>query len=372
MRKSVCVLAVLLLMIFLTACDSEEQKKQNEVWQAKASENAIAHIQKKYGVNAEVISAKVDREYGIFGSTPLPDIFVDMKYKDMKFQTYITGQNTSTDGVDSYQAQEIETALREFLEKNISGVDHVTMTDKHGSELIFEKPLYSVYYDGNNLREVMQSALNGFTAYYVKTDFSDQNDFLFLDAYHHGDNAIFCKFVSCRSKDAFNIKNKIGGLQEPVYCDNFRMLDAGRGDYCAYDLHEFEKLKYCIIKTQDSTDKNISVHFKKTSVPDVSVFGGYGASSDTKAASDAYFLSADAEVHIVVYFPLSDISDYDDRIYYMQNRTRIGRIRHSHQWQNEDDISAGPVCVVGDYAYETFNIGPESGDITFMYLSDPD
>lgn len=83
-KKKFSVLFIIFanICLFLTACDSDEQKVQNVKWEAQASRNAQAYINQKYGFSAKITDAKVDRMQGMFGSAPLSDVLVQMQYEE--------------------------------------------------------------------------------------------------------------------------------------------------------------------------------------------------------------------------------------------------------------------------------------------------
>ena len=167
----------LIVCMLLTGCDSAEQKAQNAEWEAQASENAKAYIMQKYGLSAEVREAKVDRMRGMFGTTPISDVFVDMRYDKRDFTVYITGQKESTEGSDSYQAEEIEQALSETIEREVPGLKLLDIYPQDKTEQDQETFFYSAYFDGTNLPEVLSDGAGSFEAFYVDTDLSDEKMF---------------------------------------------------------------------------------------------------------------------------------------------------------------------------------------------------
>ncbi|MCM1227053.1 MAG: hypothetical protein NC320_06450 [Clostridium sp.] len=371
MKKAAASFTAILLMISFTACDSKEQKKLNAQWEAQASENAVSYIQEKYGFKADVVSADICRAAGFFSSSPTSDVIVGMEYDGRAFDVYINGENSNTDGSDSYQSAEIEAAMTEMLNKNIPGVRQVSLLDDLPDHYVqeFSEPLYSAYYDGDNLCETAKSGLSGFKAYYLQTDFSDESNFHFLDEYCNCEDFLHCEFISCRSEDAFDFDDA-NAKSSPVYCDNMRSLGGRTAEYAEYELHEFDNFKYYLNYPNESSEKNAEIKISKLSPYNTGILDDYNVSSNAEIASDAYHISADERVGVWAYFPAKDILNFDYDGYVHQD-TRIFKTRYNSSGEKESQGS-NPVSTVGDYATEIFWIGPGEGEYTFFYLYDPD
>ena len=114
--KSVKLTALLLCCSLLfSACDSKEQKAENEKNLRQAEKNAVAYIEEKYGFTPEIIESELERYGSLFGSLPESTAMVRMSYNNKEFSVYIDGESKNTDGADNYQQEEIISALTEKL-----------------------------------------------------------------------------------------------------------------------------------------------------------------------------------------------------------------------------------------------------------------
>ncbi len=370
-KISLSVIILCISALFLTACDSEEQKKQNAEWEAQAAENAKAYISQKYGFSAETINAEVDRQVSLFGSHPLSDVIVQMQYENRDFTVFITGEKESTDGCDTYQASEIQQALFDIVNSEIDGLQVLDIYPKYKSEREIEEPLYAAYFDGSNLAEMLEDGVRLFEAFYVQKDFSDEKDFSWLNDYGTAAN-----FVSCREDTILNAGKAARNYAAPhgIYCDNSRTFSFPPNKpmqtaYQTYELYQYDDFYYCVERNPKQADcascENM-LHFSEVEPPDPSVFNGWGAMNAT-IISKAYSVSVDSPVHIDVYFPLSTFdSDLKPKI--KGNHIDCGRITTDEEGTVK--YFSYPIKLVADYAYMYFDV-QENNSITFALLYDP-
>lgn len=353
--------------MLLTGCDSAEQKAQNAEWEAQASENAKAYIMQKYGFSAEVREAKVDRMRGMFGTTPISDVFVDMRYDKRDFTVYITGQKESTEGSDSYQAEEIEQALSETIEREVPGLKLLDIYPQDKTEQDQETFFYSAYFDGTNLPGVLADGAGSFEAFYVDTDLSDEKMFEWL-----GDYSTKASFVNCREGSILEADRltRSWAAPQPVYCDSIRNIDAQvkQQDYKVYELKDQGDFFYYVNnnyrpeKGEPSADMPVITRVEQQ---EPSVFNGWGA-MNASVISKTFTISSEAPVYVHVYYPISslfterDIDTYRDDFRYGRITEENGSIKYH----------ADQVKVVGDYVYANFYVC-EDVPVTFEFLLDP-
>lgn len=371
-KKKFSVLFIIFanICLFLTACDSDEQKVQNVKWEAQASRNAQAYINQKYGFSAKITDAKVDRMQGMFESAPLSDVLVQMQYEERDFTVFITGKEESTDGCDTYQAPEIKQALFERINDEIDGLQVLDIYPKFKSERKIEEPLYGAYFDGINLAEMLEDGVNSFEAFYVQTDLSDAKNFAWLDAYRTN-----AKFVSCREGEILKEQTRKWAAPQPVYCDNSHTMSYHPDEskmqttYNAYELHKngdfyyYVNNKYNYYEGEPSEDMP---HLKEVRPPDPSLFNGWGV-MNASVISKAYSVSADSQMYVHVYYPRSKLNTNKDlQIYW--NDFDCGSIMEDKDGTLK--YSSRPITVVEDYVYECFDVR-EDNSTTFVFLFDP-
>lgn len=355
----------------LTGCDSEEQKAQNAVWEAQASENAQAYIEQKYGFSASVTEAKVDRSMGMFGTTPLSDVFVKMNHDGRDFTVFITGEEKSTDGCDTYQADEIKQALFDTINSEIDGLQVLDIYPKYKSRQNMDEPLYGAYFDGSDLAGILEDGVRAFEAFYVQTDLSDADGFRWYESYRTN-----AKFVSCRDGEILkeDALTRNWAAPQPVYCDNSRTLSYGYDDteaqvvYHSYDLHKYGDFYYYVsdrYNYDDGEPLEELPHIREVDPPDPTMFNGWGA-MNASIISKAYTLSADSPMYVHVYYPVDKLDTDKDIDTYWDN---FDCATISNAKDGTPKYSADPINTAGGYIYDRFYI--QSGDpVTFLYMFD--
>ena len=339
-KRTVVFMLLALPYLFLSACDGKEQKALNAQREAQGAANAQAYIQKKYGFSAEVTKAKIDRRRGMFGSSPLSDVFVRMTRDGQDFTVYISGEHETDAGRDDYQVSAVRDALAERIADEIPGLRLLETDPRQKTEQEPDLLLFGPYFDGSNLQELLSDGIRCFRAYYVQTDFSDKSKFAALEAFCGTECSTEAQFISCRSEDILSAEpqQRYWAASQPVYCDNYRRLgytaDAAAHDGCyyAYTLHHHDDFYYYV---------NNSMHYDEghslTELPQISdaeqvevpFFNGYGAENT--------------------------------------GHTRFGSVVQKEQGH---PYSASPVRRAGDYCYEAIRLEPES-PYTFLYLYNP-
>lgn len=256
-KKIIAVLSCVLMTFSLTSCnrDSKEQKMLNAQHIETAKENARNYIMQKYGFEADIIDAELEREYGYIGSSPLTTVFVRMNHN---------GRN------------------------------------------------FGVYIDGTNAADVLLSAPScSITVCYVDTDFSALQETHLFDKFCVG-NQDTVSFISYRSEDA--LKNGLlksnrlpdTGAENAVYVDCCYTLNNSGGTMQSYEIGKYDYFYYYV------KDGNLSdVSFSKIT-PDYSYnWNGHG-SSDAEITSDAFSVSSHKDCTVYIYFPTDKIKSYKD------------------------------------------------------------
>lgn len=358
-KKIITVLGCVLITFSFTSCDSKEQKILNKQHIETAKENARNYIMEKYGFEAEITDAVLERQYGMFASTPLTTVFVRMNHNGRSFGVYIDGSSSNTDGCDNYQAEELQAAVQEECESLLPGVRSVIISssdvstpyDPIETECI---NMHREYFDGTNAADVLLSSPScKITACYVDTDFSALQNTHSLDKFCSG-NLDTVSFISYRSEDA--LKNGLldTGAANAVYADCCYTLTNSGGIMKNYEIGNYDCFYYYV------EDGNLSdVSFSKITPDDPSVWDGHGA-LDAEIASDAFSVSSDKECTVYIYFPTDKIENYSDDTDFAVRR------------QNEEEIKffSSPMWTTPrPYHTENFHIKPNE-EFYFVFLYD--
>ena len=346
------MIALSMPYLLLTACDSAEQKAQNAKWEEQASFNAVAYIQQKYGFTAEVTGAEVDREQGMFGTTPLSDVFVEMRCENRDFTVFITGKEPSAAGADTYQAAEIEQAVFDAVNAEIPGLRQLDISACRKSARRFDT-LYDIFYDGSNLAEVIRGSVNSLNCYYPETDFSEAKQFSELESLFGKECGIRTVFYSCRGEEVFAQElepyQRVWLASHAVYCTQQRSLAqqiSGRtyaAEFQTFDLQKYGDFYYHVSYDDQQTERGKPV-FEQTDPVSPETFDGWGTRG-AEIASKAYRLTADSPMTAEIYYPCSAIEhfDYDG---YMHSQTKVALRTDT---DGEVRVRADSVTVVGDY-----------------------
>ena len=356
--KHACVLPAAVLLLTLTGCESAQQSAQAQEWEQRASANAQRYVQQKYGFSAEVTAAKADRSSTAFGlgSKPTSRVFVTMQHDGRDFTVLISGAEETSEGADSWQSEDIHAALGGLLDEKLPGICRLEVSPKQKSETGLAEPLYSVFYDGSALADVLRDGVQDFTAYYVEADLSDDSAFAFLNDLCG--NSVAGNFISCRDAAAAKVPS---GADHPVYCDSVRRYSGGSSTYTAYRRGQHGTLFWCtaLPAAGEPVFADPEIPFYATA------FAGNGVGMEAETDSAAYTLTADTEMTVTVCYPLSAVGHPDAR----SDKLRFACCTsdpHGHmKWE------AGPAERVGDYFCADLQVGPESGSCTFGVLWDP-
>ncbi len=124
--------------VLLSACDSKEQKALNAAWEAQGAQNAVSYIQQKYGFQADVLSAQIDRRHGAYHTQPLSDCIVRMQHDGSDFTVYISGAGETDTGRDTYQSAEIEQAAFDSISAAFPGLHTLELIPASDSGRLYE------------------------------------------------------------------------------------------------------------------------------------------------------------------------------------------------------------------------------------------
>ena len=317
MKKCFVISAILIsLIVILSGCASLDKN----TYKSQGKKNAVKYIEEKYGFKPSVKNVTA-----ITGnSSPLPFstasatgyVEVKMKHDGKIFYVYISGLNKNTDGLDNYQADLIESKLKEEITKLLP--DAIQIDTCFGSSYSLSDDwdfgMVSVYFDGNNLSDVLDSAtLNRAVVSVVNSDIDNIADDIVHETF--GQNAEYY-FVNYRSDDDLkkceDLSYKIGTSefgydieQNALYIaeykrsyktdfTEFKTTDFPL-DNCGDLLYSYWNGTYCDVHvlTEDELNQlNIQTELQE------------------KCISDYYSYNTDAD-YIVIYIPTSLFSDMD-------------------------------------------------------------
>ena len=147
----------------LTGCESEEERKQAELWRAQAEKNAVTYIEEKYGFEAQVLDSESQKVSDLLFTKKTSKTLVKMEYKGNQFCVLSFGKDEYMDeATDNYQKEELLAAVEDEITSlfgvkpdflDVRGGDNQFDTDVNSEE--FCDMFFRTYYDGTNLEAVL-------------------------------------------------------------------------------------------------------------------------------------------------------------------------------------------------------------------------
>lgn len=168
-----------------------------------AEKNAVSYIYEKYGFYPEVKRSGNVVDYGLAEWEYISDIIVRMSHDDREFTVIVNLGSESSYCKDSYQHDEIKSAVDEYIGSNIGNVYNIYID---GRELTGLKDMFlneHNYFDGDNLSYIMEHVCPKMVVCLVDTDLSRDEDFAFLDTFNQNFDIALVSFDSEKAADEF-------------------------------------------------------------------------------------------------------------------------------------------------------------------------
>ncbi|MBQ4522209.1 MAG: hypothetical protein IJA10_04580 [Lachnospiraceae bacterium] len=343
-RKKVFLLVTIFLLVLLAGCisDSPEQKKINKQNIEQAKINAQNYIEQKYGFTAEITDAILERQHGIFGSSPRSTVLVKMQYDGKEFNVYIDGANVNIDGADDYQVELITESIESFFTELIPGECSIYLLggDVRVSYDEIENEfdiMFSNYFDGTNFDEVLGKSRCEIVAEYVQQDFSSLGEECFSNKMFSSEN-IYVTFISYRSHDCMQMVGRDHSNDEKyvVYIDNDLSINNGVITKKTYEIGHFDDFYYYV---PGGVPEDVT--FRKIVPDDEDCWDGHGIIDGT-FLTDAYSVNCDYECEVYIYYPWNELENLPtEKISMTICREKEGEKKYSA------DVSM--FCNVGEY-----------------------
>lgn len=307
-----------LTLLFLAGCGyTAEEKAAMRQYERQGTQNALAYIEEKYGFGAKVLEVTCDK----VDPSPIPDfspspngsVFVEMEYDNEKFRVYISGEEKTTNGMDNYQKDEIQSAVCAVLKDEVGAepqelflcygyVHAMNATDE-------ENAMAHNYFDGGNLEEVLGEYGFSVVCSYIDKDLEGVNTDAVLQKIGNGNFLL----VSYRSEDAFhacdNHDYNVAGYpisqdieENGVFIKEYYAFDDEKDNYVENYVGTCDGFYYLAENTTD-------VSLEKTQMDNPSNWNGRGFLG-AKQVLDAYRITTDAD-WVALYIPKSLLRGVD-------------------------------------------------------------
>lgn len=334
--RKISFFSLMLGIILLTGCDTDEERKAAAKWRKQAEEDAVLYIQEKYNVMAEVVESETVRVSGLFGSEPTSETIVGMRCEDRDFNVWIDAENPRFVVTDTYQRQEITRAFSQMVEGVLAdALCNVRYSLGRKSETKDCDSFFHGYFDGTNLNEIL-------TEYSIlcqvdiigEADMDDLYSKLTEDIWFH-EEACFL-FVSYESKEEYNKAahpSLLGSSLEDYTLENApHITDAlllKYGEVENYDLSMGQCGDFYYLCPDQSA-------FEYTIIPrndTVSVTNWNGRGMlDAAGFSEAYFVDGLVGSKLFVYYP-------KDKLPMLPVPYRESKLRLAISYSSEDSDS---------------------------------
>ncbi len=316
--KWILLFLIVIMYATFTGCGySKEEKAQMQKYEKQASKNAVHYISEKYDFQANVLDADCEtaESSGVpdFSPSATGDVLVHMEYEGHEFSVMISGEESTTDGSDNYQLEQMKQAIVE--EMNIlTGLSMKDMQVLYGSYYqagmdLDDSGLVHAYYDGSNLSEVLSEEDCQIVCSYVGVDLSMIDAGVIKELV--GDAEIL--LVSYRSEeDLANVRNRefnLGGTplaydieDKALYVDEYRVIGGNEEAYVEYDLGQQNGIYYV------PKDSAAQVVLTETVLDDASNWNGRGFINAQQILDTAYSIESESDV-IYFFIPVDMLED---------------------------------------------------------------
>lgn len=376
------------VMLFLTGCDSMEDKLNCRKWQAQASQNALSYIKEKYGFQAKVKKCRCARTAGLFGSSPYSYCLVTMKYDDREFYVWIDGDFENTDGIDNYQAQEISEALEEEITNCIGEKPAYFQLMQlqcplYGSLNDACDNMFHAYYDGTNLyevlseddiecaiffdngRDVSQDSLDQITEH---MDFSGSMGYALFEEISFVSNKGMQTAKENVISDLRCYSGSLGIDDERIFIDNTLSITYLEDETLRETSRIITKQVDDIIYSYEEAEHTDWEIQKSEQELDITTFHGHGF-LEPRAISDSYKITSqtkesDINVQISIYFPKEIIPEKE------LEKVQIGYMFTDEEGEVYRKVNF--IRELGDYYVTTISCTPDENNIQFVLAINED
>ena len=299
--------------LLFSACDSKEQKAENEKNIKQAEKNAVAYIEEKYGFTPEIIESELERYGSLFGSIPESTAMIRMSYNNKEFNVYIDGETENTDGADNYQQNERLSEKAESAKGIVGEIKSINIDGGKTHNFFNEAEwntgnLYSEYFNGENFAEVFGDNRCIITADYVDADLIslDRSFYNFL----LDNERVNLYMISYRSEKDYEERpdysmftDFTGIKKHAIQIEESLVFGKDGAEYNEYVLGKHDNFYYYV---SDSTPDTVS--FAPADMPDASEFDGNGI-IDGEFVTPSYSVVSGTGERIYIYYPLSELPE---------------------------------------------------------------
>lgn len=380
------VFLIACLAICLTSLFSKIHKK--EVYKkelAEASSQAVEYIRDKYGFEPELVDMAEDDTFKRDNMNPSVESIIPMKANGREFYVKTSVSSYGVQRADSYQWNEIESAIASEIEKIVPGGEAVEIYayNRLSSAGMFQlKYVFSEYYDGSNLEELMKDSRGNVEMVFPNVDDVDISLSSLCEKLR-GWGLKYKLTVFDTSERAREFAENLRRLNEDynyllqINLGNYAPLyniyapyiikslyyydeEKGGAKTISFDLQSFDDFKYGYFPTHlDDYKGSVKVGVSCGESGEIAKwFAHYDEQNAVgKPLSDEYILE-NGYGEVAIYYPLKKFEGIDI------NKIGLAWFIKDSYITNNRDIARAEIC--GDYA--VFLISAPDDDMSFMLI----
>ncbi|MDE6425185.1 MAG: hypothetical protein K2K89_03485 [Ruminococcus sp.] len=258
--------------------------------------NACQWLEKKYGIEVEVVEVSVIEEDDIFSSWEGDNVWVTFREGDKEYNVKISGVEENADGTDDYQAEEIEKALIDMIKADMSTdfeYDFHTETMRKSRYKAGSESSLAEMLDGRDILNI----------YCVNADFEELpvSDFV-----RRNTDCTFYSFSSQEILDDF-MKDEYYNIDYYApFVKNYRVTKRNN-EWCEYNLKNYGELLYYV--PYEKVDGEFEKGFYEIPESEIDWIG-----NEYEIVSKAYGINEKA-FKVLVWLPISE--DKKDKDFYI-------------------------------------------------------
>ncbi|MDE6502319.1 MAG: hypothetical protein K2L10_09570 [Ruminococcus sp.] len=330
--KKMTVGFITVLTALIVAVCMHIKHEETRIHNAKielGKKNACEYMKQKYGIEVEVVKVSVIEEDDIFSSWEGDDVWVTVSENDKEYNVKISGVEENADGLDDYQAEEIEKALIDMIK-----ADMPTDFEYHFSTDTMRKSRYKAG-SKSSLAEMLDGR-DILDIYCVNTDLEELPVFEFLRR-----NITDCTFYSFSSQEILDDFMKEEYYDIEYYAPfiiNYRVLKfRERDNECReYNLKNYGELLYYV--PHEKVDGEMKKGFYEIPESEIDWID-----SEYEIVSKAYGIDEKTS-RILVWFPIPE--DKKDKDFYLA-------YSYYHEYDKKTVRKTEKCHIVGNYAVKT-------------------
>lgn len=349
---------------------------------AEATAQAVEYVRDKYGFEPESVDMSKDNTFAIENREPSKESIVMMKANGRDFYVKSVVTENGIKHADNYQWNEIEAAIVSEIEKLVpdgKAIDVYAYNLFPNENFLILKNVFSEYYDGSNLEELMENSGGSVEMVFPNVDIEKSGlceklrswgltyKLTVFDTDERAQE--FAEKLRHLNENEDYISESRFGKYAPPYrayapyiikSFSYYSGENGGAKTIGYELQDFDDFKYGYFPTHIDDyrgSKSVGISYGKSGEI-ARWFGHYGENNAVGKPLSKEYMLENGYGDVVIYYPLEKFKD--------MNINKVGLawfIKDSYVTNNRD-IAHAEVC--GDYA--VFSVHCPDDNMSFVLV----